>query len=889
MKSLLSWLVGFLPAAFRTEFGADIVDQVCTDYDRARERGRWSAVVFAVLTAIDLARTGFAERWNPTWVGTRAAWTNGKGGEGMMTEWMRDLYYAYRSLRRAPGFTAMTVGTLGVAIGANSGIFAVVDAVLLDPLPFEDADRLVYIAASAPGSDYPEEFGVAFEFFLEYREATDVLEDVATFNSFTATLRVADRVERVRMSAPTYTLFSTLGVAPALGRLPVQEDEDRVAVLSHALWIDWFGADPGVIGRSYSMARESRTVIGVMGPEFAFPTDLDMLWIPRLVRSEGVAPGRFGQNLVARLVPGVELEAVRSRLTAVAQRLPEKYGGSANYERLIEQHRAVVRPLREQLMGDVAGPIWVLFAAVGMVLLIACSNVANLFLVRGERRQRDVAVRRAIGAGRGQLVRAQLAEAVLVAAVAGALALMIAWVGVPALVRAAPRGIPGLGNVALSGATVGFTVLACFFSALACGLVPALRSASSSLTGLQDGSWGSTRRRHWGRDGLVVAQTALALVLLVGSGLLIRSYQELRRVDPGYDTADIFTFQLGVEGEEGLTDGPSFARFHMDFMGRVAALPGVESVGIIENVPLNESVGVTRFVTPETASDPDGGVLLGRTWAGGDYFETMGISVLRGRGLEEADHTTNPGNVVISQAAADMLWPGADPMGRQLQWLQSTTWETVVGVVEDVMQSSFRDQVQPLVYFPLVAQDPATWALSSPAYVVKTVRADDIAPEVRALARELAPTAPMYRVFTMDGLAADSMVQLSFIMLTLGVLSALALLLGTVGLYGVLSYVVAERTREIGLRMALGARAERVRGMVVRQGARVVVLGVLIGIVVAAGTTRALGSLLFGIEALDPITFFAVAITVVFVGILASYVPARRASNVDPVESLRGG
>jgi predicted permease len=689
------------------------------------------------------------------------------------------------------------------------------------------------------------------------------------------------------MSTPTTSVFNMLGVTPILGRLPVEEDESGVVVISHALWTAWFGADPAVIGRSYHVSGADRTVIGVMGPDFWFPSDETLLWIPDVIRQDGIVPGRFGIGLVGRLAPGATNETLSTELTRLARRLPERFGGSANYARIIEQHRPIVRSVEEALLGDVAGPLWVLLGAVGIVLLIACANVANLVAVRSEHRQRDLAVRRALGADRGQLIRTQLAEALVLAGCAGALAVVLAWVTIPLFIRAAPTDVPRLTQAGLSGSTILFTAGLSVFAALLCGLVPALRSSTSDLTRLREGGRGSTRRRTWGRDALVVGQTALALVLLIGSGLLVRSFIELRSVDPGYDTEDIFTFQIAPEGDD-LRDAESYARFHMDFMERLAALPGVESVGIVENVPLNEGVSNGRFLTEATASDVDGGTLLGYTWAAGDYHGTMGIDVLEGRPFERADQTSGLGNVVVSRAAADLLWPGQDAIGRRVRLREAEPWETVVGVVEDVMQYGFRNEPQPLVYYPLVGQGPGSRVVSSPAYVVKTGRADDIAGEIRALAREVAPTAPMYRVFTMAGLAAQSMGQLSFTMLTLGIASMLALVLGAVGLFGVLSFVVAQRTQEIGVRMALGAEARRVRRMVVAQGARVVILGVLIGLGVAIGTTRVLGSLLFGVEASDAGTFVGMSVTMVLVGLLASYLPARRASSVDPIESLKG-
>ena len=337
-----------------------------------------------------------------------------------------------------------------------------------------------------------------------------------------------------------------------------------------------------------------------------------------------------------------------------------------------------------------------------------------------------------------------------------------------------------------------------------------------------------------------------------------------------------------------LIERPVYAEFCARFAARVAALPGVESVGLVENVPLNEGVGSTRYLTEKTAAAGEPGSISGRTWAGPGYFSTMGIEVVRGREFTEADHTSELGNVIVSETTAELLWPGANPLGRRLAQRDSDDWATVVGVVEDVLQYGFRDDPQPLVYFPLVGPTPDAWRLSSPAYVVKSERAADLAPEIRALVTEIAPGTPMYRVFTMEGLAAESMERLSFTMLTLGATAVLALLLGTIGLYGVLSYVVAERTREIGVRMALGADARRVLANVVRQGVGVVFVGVLIGAAFALGTTRVLGTLLYDVEAIDAETFLGMSLTMMLVGVLASYVPARRAASVDPVESMRG-
>jgi putative ABC transport system permease protein len=800
---------------------------------------------------------------------------------------MHELKVAIRSLMRSPGFTTVAVITLGLAIGACAAIFAVVDAVLLRPLPYRNVDRLVYITASAPGSQMPDEFGLSNEFIAQYAKSP-MIESAAAFDFGTSTLRTDDRVERVLMSFPSRSLFDTLGARPILGRPPAsKEDEDNTAVISYKLWTTWFGSDLNIIGRSYEMAGRRRQIIGVMGPEFRFPTDGTLLWITGALDPEVREPGAFGRPVVARIAPGVTKEALARELTTLASRLPEQFPEYEQYAALVGRHRAIVRTLEEAIFRD-ARMLWVLFGAVGIVLLIACANVANLFMVRTEGRHRELAVRRAVGAVRGQLIRLQMTEALVVAALAGVLAIGLALAGLGVFLKAAPEGIPRIEDVAINGRTLLYTLAVAIVSAAGCGLIPAIRASSPDLSNLREGGRGSTRRRHWGRNGLVIGQTALALVLLIGSGLLIRSFAKLSHVNPGYDTRDIFTFQIAPESAS-LRDGPSYARFIMDFMDRLRALPGVQMVGMVENVPLNESTGIVAVRNEQMGDDPRAAApKINRTWAAGDYFKTMGIKVLEGDVFASRDLAATMGKVVLSRSAARLLYPGESAVGHKVrQEGQNLPWMLVIGVVEDVMQENFREAPRPLLYYPLVGPTPRSWALSSPAYVIKTARAEVIAPEVRAIVREIAPNAPMYRMYTMAGLARDSMVDLSFTMLLLGIVSILALILGGVGLYGVMSYVVAERTREIGVRMALGAERGQVRQMVVMQAARVLALGVLIGIAVALGSTRALGSLLFGVAPLDAMTFVGMSACMLAIGLLASYMPARRASNVNPVESLR--
>jgi predicted permease len=811
-------------------------------------------------------------------------WSMGRTLEG----WSRDFLLAGRSLLRAPVFTLVTVVTLALAIGANTAIFSVVQAVLLEGLPFPASERLVSIMGVAPGTDLDGEIGVSDELFVQYRENADRLEDLALYGLFQSTTRVEERVERLFGIQTTASLFSTLGVRPVLGRLPTDEDDPNVVVISHRLWTEWFNSDPDVLNRSYEFANQSRSVIGVMGPEFRFPDERVDLWIPVRIDAAAVRPGGFGTRVVARMRPDTDHEALMAQLAPLSRRVLDQFPGPAPFVRIMEQHRPVVRSLEEQLVGALATPLWILMGTVAIVLLMACANVANLFGVRAESRRQDLAVRRALGAGRGGLIRGQMAEALVLAGVSAVIGLAIAWVTVPVLVRSAPEGlggwsgapVPRLTNVGIDLTALLFTAGVAILAACLFGLVPAIRfSGARMLDTLRQAGRGIVGRRHIGRDALVVLQTASALVLLVGSALLVRSFMKLKNVDPGYETRDIFTFQIAPDRED-LDNLPAMVRFHYGFMERLAGLPGVESVGVVGLLPLDEGAGEAFVATEQTDATGAEAPLVRQTPVGGDYFQTMGIDLIRGRYFERSDEDPGVFNVVIGEAAADMLWPGEDALGQRIRPSESQTWYNVVGVVENIMIDDFRRQSpEPLVYLPRV--------IGSPAYVLKSARAHVIAPEVRELIREVVPESPMYRVFTMEDLAARSMATLSFTMTMLAVAAVLALILGAAGLYGVLSYVVAQRTREIGIRMALGAEATSLRRMVVAQGGFVALIGVAIGIITALLATRVLETQLFGVGAMDVPTFAAMSLVMIAIALLASYVPARRASAVDPMRSLR--
>lgn len=807
-----------------------------------------------------------------------------------LEKWTRDFRHAARGLVRTPGFTLTVIVTLALAIGANAAIFSVVKPVLLDPLPYPNADRLVHIGGSAPGTDQPEEFGVPDELYFGYRESVPAIEDAALYGIGSSTTRAEGQVDQLFVAQATPSLFTTLGAQPLLGRLPNDNDTGNVVVISYWLWQSWFSSDAKVIGRSYTFANQTRSVIGVMKPEFRFPDERVAFWVPFAIRAAQVTPGGFGPQMIARVAPGIDRGQLVAQLEPLARRVQQRLGGPAPYVRIMEHHRPIVKPLREQLVGKMGTALWILLATVAIVFLVACVNVANLFAVRAETRRTDLAVRSALGAGRADLIRSQLTEALLLAAASGVVGALIAWGAVPLLVRAAPDAvaggfggapIPGLTSAHLDLWTLLFAAGISVVAACAFGLLPAIRVSGSRLGSVQHAGRGIVGRGGIARDVLVAAQTACAVILLVGAGLLIRSFWQLSHVDAGYDTRNIFTFQIAAGGPD-LNDRASISRFQYSFMDRLAALPGVESVGFITTLPLDEGAGTVNVTTPKIAASGAEAPVVRNAAAGGAYFQTMGIKLVRGRYFERVEEERGIRNVIISEAAARSLFPNEDPLGQQLRPATGAQdWFTVIGVVEDVKIDDLRRQApEPTVYLPGVS--------TSPAYVVKTARASQIAPEVRAVIRDVAPQSPMYRVFTMESLAAKTMASLSFTMKMVAMAAVLALVLGAVGLYGVLSYNVTRRAQEIGVRMALGAEASTVRRMFIWQGARMTLLGIAAGALAAVVLTRYVQTLLYGVERLDLTAFAGMAAVMLAVALIASYIPARRASRVDPLVALRG-
>ena len=806
-----------------------------------------------------------------------------------------DVKLAGRSLLKSPRFTAIAGITLALGIGANTAIFSVVDGVLLEPLDFPESERLATVWSNADGLGY-DQFPLSPDVYAFYRAESTAFEELATFQLGESSLTSGGEPERVRSIQTTHTLFDVLGVPPLLGRT-FTEEEDRpeanpVAVISHELWQRRYGADPGVLGRTEAVSGVVHEIVGVMPERFTFPDDA-ALWIPSGFDPDNPPIGNFGWNAVGRLAPGVEADEAQAQLVPLVRRIMEANSDAENYYNFLENGRyaPLVHSLKEDTVGSLREPLWILLGTVGFVLLIACANVANLVLIRAESRQREIAVRSAMGASRGLLVRQSLAESLVLSTVGGIAGVLLAWLGTPLLLRAAPPQIPRVSEVGVDGTVMLFAVAAVAFSALLFGAIPAFRyTRPSVVAALRQGGRGSTagRGRRLGRDLLVVAQTALALVLLVGSGLLVKSFWQLWRTDPGFRHEDVLTFGIALPASS-YPDPTDVSLFFGELGDRLRAIPGVTAAGAASVLPLQGGApGTAMAVDGQPVEAGQLPPMLHYKTVTPGYFDAMGIPRMTGSVVERGSEEVEATSVVVSRRLAEEHWPGESALGQRIRFAGDTVnWFTVVGTVGSVRQEGLREDPAALVYFtysetsaPRVGGRTMSWA----------VRGRDVAmlaPRVRTMVAELDPELPVADLRTMESIVSDSIVQLSFTMMTLGVAALMALLLGAVGLYGVLSYAVSQRTREIGVRMALGAERSAVMGMVVAQGARLAVLGLVVGVGGAVLLSRLLRELLYGTPPLDPLTYGGTAVLLLSVGLLASYLPARRAAAVDPTESIR--
>jgi putative ABC transport system permease protein len=807
-------------------------------------------------------------------------------GYFLETMW-QDLRYGVRVLAKNPVFTAVAVISLALGIGANTAIFSVVNGLLLRPLPYPDSERIVHVWHTPPQESFPgmDRFSASPANYLDWKSQSSSFEQMAAYQGAGFSLSAGDVPVPITAAAVSADFFAVLRSQASLGRTFIPEEGEpgrhRVVVLSHGLWQRAFGASPNLIGQALTLDSESYTVIGVMPQGFQFLHGAE-LWVPLAWDDkERQTRSIHDYGVIARLKPNVSVAQAQAEMSAISSRLEQQYP---------EDNKgwgAVVIPLQEDLVGDIRPALLVLFSAVGFVLLIACANVANLMLARGANRQKEIAIRIALGAPRSRIIRQLLTESLLLAVVGGLLGLLLAGWGSEVLVRLSSGSLPSHGEIGIDKWAFGFTLLVSFSAGIVAGIAPALqftRSETSEALKQGTGRTGGSSVKQRTRKALVISEVALSLILLVGAGLMIRSFWKLQRVDPGFDTSNTLTMSLGLSPIK-YPDAQQQAAFFDRVLAQVSSLPGVVSAGTTTTLPL-EGSGSTQPFTIE--GQPAAAVAEQPTarmrYISPDYFRTMGIPLRQGRFFNDQDRADGIPVIIISESMARRFWPGQNPIGKRLIpsfHLQQGARE-VVGVVGDVkagldtdasatMYVSYKQAPRP--YMTIVAR-----TASDPQKFIPS-----ISQAVYAVDKEQA----LWDVRTMDQVLATSVSGQRFNMTLLIAFAVLAMVLAAVGVYGVMNYSVMLRRRELGIRIALGASNLDVLKLVLGQGLLLTLAGVGLGLIAAYGLTRLMASLLYGVSATDALTFFSVSGVLLAVGLLASYLPARRAAKVDPMIALR--
>lgn len=805
-----------------------------------------------------------------------------------MLSLIQDVRYAARTLRRNTGFTTVAVVALALGIGANTAVFTVVNGVLLRPLPFPRPQRLVALSA-LPDDDNPFGVGAGLpdRLYIEFRKQDRYLESLAAFNTNQANMTGAGEAASISACYATADYFSVLRARPALGRTFLSDEDrpgsDHVVVLSHKLWQANFGGAPAAIGKTLKLDGESYTIIGVMPPDFVFPAGVD-LWVSRAVRTQEHLS--LLMNVIGRLKDGVSASSVVAELDTVVKRMPAKASGEEGSRR----PPARVIPLLEFVSGRAQRALLIFLGAVAFVLLIACANVANLMLARAAGRRQEIAVRSALGAGRGRLLRPLLAESMLVALGGGAAGLLLALWGVPALTALAPgEMLPRVEQIGIDGWVLAFTLVLSMATGLGFGILPALQVTRREVReSLNLGGRTATGRHETLRGALVVGEIALALVLLTGAGLMLKSFLRMTSSPTGFQAENAIAMMVDLPDNVYQT-APQLQAFRQQTVERLLRLPGVTAAAAVNWVPFGGALTMGDFHLEDGRPLPHG-YMADKPAVTPGYFRAMRIPILRGRDFTERDNAEAPGTLIVSNSVARRFWPRQDPIGKRIAVQDNpkpNDWLTIVGVAEDVKQTGMSDKLRDTLYQPL-AQVTQPWFLSHMAFVARTAGDPrSVAAAMRAVVRGIDKDQPVQRVAMMQDLIVESTAEPRFQARLLGAFSILAVILAAVGIYGVLAYSVTQRTHEIGIRMALGAARRDVLSLVLRRTLVLAGAGIVLGTAGALAATRVLARFLYEITPTDPATFAAVAAVLTCVALMASLIPARRATNVDPMVALR--
>ncbi len=814
----------------------------------------------------------------------------------MQTLW-QDMRYGARMLLKNPGFTLIAVITLALGIGANTAIFSIVNGLLLNPLPYRNADRLAIIWTHSPGANVAQDWPSPGQ-FSTLKTENSVFEQLALAQGSNVILTGNAEPERLGAVRASSAVFSLLGAQAMLGRvfLPEEDTPDKTltVILSQGLWRRRFGGDPKVLGQTLTINGRGYTVVGVMPPDFALGHEV-MPTVGAVAQAELLLPlplsvermnnhGDENYNVLARLKPGATIAQAQAELNLAVRRMEQQFPGNYPASR---RFSFSIRPLLEQAVGDVRLALYVLLGAVGCVLLIACANVANLLLARAATREREMAVRAAIGAGRWRVVRQLLTESVLLSAVGGALGLLLAVWGLALLRWLNPGDIPRLAAIRIDNRVLAFTTAVAALTGILFGLAPALRSSRVNLgETLKEGGRSLVGGHHRLRNLLVVTEIALSLVLLIGAGLLIRSFLHVQQVEPGFAPQNVLSMRMALVGPA-YSDVARRVSFYQQLWERIRRLPGVEAAGGVSALPLTGGIG-WGSITIEGYNASSGQSMIqadGRSASVG-YFEAMRIPLIRGRFFAEHDTKESQRVVIVDENMASTYWPNADPIGKRLKFGgpgSDSPWMTVVGVVANVKHYALDTDSRVALYTPHLQSGAGSLSVAART----TADPLGMAAAVTREARALDPNLPLYDVKTMEQWLSESLARRRFAMLMLGLFAVVAMLLAGVGIYGVMSYTVEQRVREIGIRVALGAQTRDVLRLVVRQGMSLTGIGVALGLTAAIAATRVMASLLFGVRATDPLTFVLIALLLAIVALAACWIPAWRATKVDPMVALR--